>query len=154
MLPDGSKQSVLDVFDYLSEGLGTTVFNKLFPVILTDNGVEFKGPHEMEFTDSGVRRTRIFYCDPLASWQKPHVEKNHTLIRRILPKGTPFSFLTDADVHLITEHINSVPRESFDNRTPFDLMVSPEQKKLLEFLKLSPIPLDDVLLKPTLLKKK
>ena len=59
-----------------------------------------------------------------------------------------------ADVHLITEHINSVPRESFDNRTPFDLMVSPEQKKLLEFLKLSPIPLDDVLLKPTLLKKK
>lgn len=108
----------------------------------------------MEFTDSGVRRTRIFYCDPLASWQKPHVEKNHTLIRRILPKGTPFSFLTDADVHLITEHINSVPRESFDNRTPFDLMVSPEQKKLLEFLKLSPIPLDDVLLKPTLLKKK
>ena len=33
-------------------------------------------------------------------------------------------------------------------------MVSPEQKKLLEFLKLSPIPLDDVLLKPTLLKKK
>lgn len=154
LLPDGSKQSVLDVFDYLSEGLGTTVFNKLFPVILTDNGVEFKGPHEMEFTDSGVRRTRIFYCDPLASWQKPHVEKNHTLIRRILPKGTPFSFLTDADVHLITEHINSVPRESFDNRTPFDLMVSPEQKKLLEFLKLSPIPLDDVLLKPTLLKKK
>lgn len=154
LLPDGSKQSVLDVFNYLCDGLGTTVFNKLFPVILTDNGVEFKGPHDLEFTSSGVRRTRIFYCDPQASWQKPHVEKNHTLIRRILPKGTPFSFLTDMDVHLITEHINSVPRESFDNRTPFDLMVSPEQKKLLEFLKLSPIPLDDVLLKPILLKKK
>ena len=29
-----------------------------------------------------------------------------------------------------------------------------EQKKLLDFLKLSPIPLDDVLLKPTLFKKK
>lgn len=154
LLPDGTKQSVLNVFDYLFEGLGPTAFLKLFPVILTDNGVEFKGPHDLEFASSGVRRTRIFYCDPQASWQKPHVEKNHTLIRRILPKGSSFSSLSDEDAHLITRHINSVPREAFDNRTPFDLMSSPEQKKLLEFLKLSPIPLDDVLLKPTLLKKK
>ncbi len=154
LLPDGTQRSVLDVFDFLFEGLGPTAFLKLFAVILTDNGVEFKCPHDLEFTPSGIRRTRIFYCDPQASWQKPHVEKNHTLIRRILPKGTPFSFLTDDHVHLITRHINSVPREAFDNRTPFDLMTSPEQKKLLEFLKLSPIPLDDVLLKPILLKKK
>lgn len=154
LLPDGSKKSVQNVFDVLSEGLGTSVFRKLFPIILTDNGVEFKGPHDMEFTSSGERRTKLFYCDPQASWQKPHVEKNHTLIRRILPKGTSFSFLSDEDVHLITRHINSVPRESFDNRTPFELMTSPEQKKLLEFLKLSPIPLDDVLLRPILLKKK
>ena len=154
LLPDGTRQSVLNVFDYLCDGLSVTVFTKLFPVILTDNGVEFKGPHEMEFTDNGIRRTRLFYCDPQASWQKPHVENNHTLIRRILPKGTSFCFLDDSDVHLITQHINSVPREAFDNRTPFELMNSPEQKKLLEFLKLSPIPLDEVLLRPALLKKK
>jgi IS30 family transposase len=154
LLPDGSKQSVRNAFDFLSDGLGTAVFRRLFPIILTDNGVEFKGPHDLEFGENGARRTHVFYCDPQASWQKPHVEKNHTLIRRILPKGTSFSFLTDGDVSLITRHINSVPRESFDNRTPFDLMTSPEQKKLLEFLKLSPIPLDDVLLKPALLKRK
>ena len=71
----------------------------------------------------------IQYCDPQASWQKPHVENNHTLIRRIIPKGSSFSFLDDHDVHLVTEHINSVPRETFDNRTPFELMSSPEQKK-------------------------
>ena len=154
LLPDGAKQSVVNVFDYLCDGLGVTVFRKLFPLILTDNGVEFKGPHDLEFTDSGARRTRVFYCDPQASWQKPHVENNHTLIRRIIPKGSSFSFLDDHDVHLVTEHINSVPRETFDNRTPFELMSSPEQKKLLEFLKLSEIPHDEVLLKPALLKKK
>ena len=154
LLPDGTKQSVANVFNYLCDGLGVSAFQKLFPLILTDNGVEFKGPHDLEFTDSGIRRTRIFYCDPQASWQKPHVENNHTLIRRIIPKGSPFSFLDDHDVHLITEHINSVPRETFDNRTPFELMSSPEQKKLLEFLKLSEIPHDEVLLKPALLKKK
>lgn len=154
LLPDGTKQSVQNVFDYLTDGLGLSAFQKLFPVILTDNGVEFKGPHDMEFTSSGVRRTRIFYCDPQASWQKPHVENNHTLIRRIIPKGTSFSFLDDKSAHTITEHINSVPRELFDNRTPFELMSSPEQKKLLEFLKLNVIPHDEVLLKPALLKKK
>ena len=154
LLPDGTKQSVLNVFDCLSEGLGISAFQKLFPLILTDNGVEFKGPHDLEFTASGVRRTRLFYCDPQASWQKPHVENNHTLIRRIVPKGTSFSFLDDQKVHLITEHINSVPREMFDNRTPFELMTSEEEKKLLEFLKLTPVPHDEVLLKPALLKKK
>ena len=65
--------------------------------------------------------------DPLASWQKPHGEESHP-IRRILPKGT-FFLSTDADVHLITEQsFNPVPRESFDNRTPFDLMVSRNRK--------------------------
>ncbi len=154
LLPDGTQQSVCRIFDYLSDGLGLTIFRKLFPVILTDNGVEFKGSHGLEFAGSGVRRTRLFYCDPQASWQKPHVENNHTLIRRIIPKGTSFSFLDDRKVRLITEHINSVPREMFDNRTPFELMTSPEEKKLLEFLKLSPVPHDEVLLKPALLKKK
>lgn len=154
LLPDGTKQSVLNIFNYLSEGLGIPTFQKLFPLILTDNGVEFKGPHDLEFTGSGTRRTRLFYCDPQASWQKPHVENNHTLIRRIIPKGTSFSFLDDQKVHLITEHINSVPREMFDNRTPFELMASEEEKKLLEFLKLTPVPHDEVLLKPALLKKK
>ena len=130
------------------------MFRKIFQVILTDNGVEFKGAHKLEFTENGARRTRIFYCDPQASWQKPHVERNHELIRRILPKGTTFKFLTDEDVHKITCHINSVIRELFENRTPFELMQKEEHKKMLEYLALTPIPLDDVCLKPALLKRK
>jgi len=79
----------------------------LFKVILTDNGVEFKDPLSLEHTSNGCQRTRIFYCDPQASWQKPHIEKNHTLIRRILPKGKSFDYLTHEDIRLICCHINS-----------------------------------------------
>ena len=155
LLPDKSHQSVLNVFDKLMSLLGIDLFRKLFPVILTDNGTEFKGVHNLEFTENGARRTRIFYCDPQASWQKGRIEKNHVLIRQILPKGTKFSILEDTDVHLITCHINSVVRELFDNQTPFDLMMQKDEyKKLLDILALQPIPLDEVLLKPSLLKRK
>lgn len=154
LMPDGTQKSVLDIFDGLTELMGVKVFRKLFPIILTDNGVEFKGAHKLEFTEDGVRRTRLFYCDPQASWQKPHVEKNHVLIRRILPKGTSFKFLTEEDVLRVTCHINSVAREMFDNVCPFDLMQSEEHKKLLEALALLPVPPDEVCLKPALLKRR
>lgn len=144
---------VLDVFDHLTKLLGLDLFRKLFPVILTDNGVEFKNPERMEYTANGCPRTRIFFCDPQTSWQKPHAEKNHTLIRRIIPKGTNLNPMNASQIHLVTRHINSVFREQFDNRTPFDMMASKEQKKLLSLLELSPIPPDEVLLKPDLLKK-
>lgn len=154
LLKDGTQQSVLAVFDYLSDKLGLDAFRSLFPVILTDNGVEFKDPEQMEYAPNNCQRTKLFYCDPQASWQKPHVEKNHVLLRRILPKGTSFKDLTRAQVILAANHINSVARELFDNKTPFDLFVGKNEKKLLELLDLSPVPPDEVYLKPALLKSK
>lgn len=151
LMPDGTMKSVQTVFDILTERLGLKTFRKLFKVILTDNGVEFKDPEGLEYAPNGCQRTRIFFCDPQASWQKPHVEKNHTLIRRIIPKGKSFSGLTNEDVRLICCHINSVSREIFDNKTPFQLMTGKESVKLLEMLNLESVPPDKVILKPTLI---
>lgn len=152
LMPDGTQKSVLAIFDYLTELLGLETFRKLFPVILTDNGVEFKDPEALEYSSNGCPRTRLFYCDPQASWQKPHVENNHRLIRRILAKGYPFNTLNKTDIHLITCHINSVYRKNLNGETPFDRMISKEQKKLLSSLNLTPIPPDEVMLKPELIK--
>ena len=154
LMKDGKESSVIEIFDMLTEGLGLTAFRSIFPVILTDNGVEFKAPEYLEFSSGNCRRTSIFYCDPQASWQKPHVEKNHVLIRRIIPKGTSFKHLNINDVVLLTNHINSVPREIFNNKTPFELITDENEKKLLELLGLSPVAPDDVILKPALLKLK
>ena len=154
LLKDGTQESVLAVFDYLTDRLGLDVFRALFPVILTDNGVEFKDPDELEHTPNNCQRTKIFYCDPQASWQKPHVEKNHVLLRRIIPKGTSFKELTKAQVTLATNHVNSVARELFNNKTPFEIFIGENEKKLLDLLDLSPVPPDEVCLKPALLKRK
>lgn len=151
LMPDGKQPSVLSVFDYLTDLLGLETFRKLFPVILTDNGVEFKDAESLEYAPNGCQRTRIFYCDPQASWQKPQVENNHKFIRRIRPKYTTFNDLSAEDIKLITCHINSVLRENLNDKTPFDLMTSKEQKKLLSLLNLKPIPPDEVVLKPELI---
>ena len=152
LMPDGTQKSVLEVFDNLTLKLGIDMFRKLFPVILTDNGVEFKDANKLETSSTGVFRTRIFYCDPQASWQKAQIEKNHELIRTILPKGTKFNHLTDGKIQLITNHINSVARGKFQNKTPFELMQTEPQKILLDTLGLHQIPPDEVCLKPKLLK--
>ena len=82
--------SVIEIINLLDEVLGAKTFNSLFPVILTDNGSEFSNPKEIEKRSTiPCNRTKIFYCDPSAPYQKGACEVNHEWIRRILPKGSP-----------------------------------------------------------------
>lgn len=75
LMRDGKADTVVEQFDMLTGLLGLEEFRRIFPVILTDNGSEFKHTRELETTESGKKRTKVFYCDPQASWQKPQIEK-------------------------------------------------------------------------------
>ena len=48
------------------------------------------------------QRTRIYYCNPSAPYQKAEIEVGHEFIRRILPKGRSFDELTQADVEPVS----------------------------------------------------
>ena len=89
----------------------------------------------------------------MASYQKPHVEKNHEYIRYILPKGRSFNDLTQEEITLMMNHINSTARASLNGNTPFKLAQMLLDNSLLEKLSLKHIPADEVHLKPALLKK-
>ena len=99
------------------------------------------------------RRTRVYYCDPQASWQKPHLEKNHEYIRYVLPKGRSFNPYTQEDILLLQNHINSTRRQQLGGRTPFELADSEAFRELKKVLGLEAIPADEVNLTPRLLKK-
>ena len=150
---DGKATTVDECFDWLTSALGLETFRKLFPVILTDNGVKFKHTKELEYTTDNKRRTRIFYCDPQASWQKPHIEKNHEYIRYVLPRGKSFDPYTQEDILLLLNHINSTRRSKLDGKTPFELADSEEFQKLKEVFGLGAIPADEINLTPRLLSK-
>lgn len=152
LMPDGKAESVKRVFDYLEQGLGTECFNRLFGIFLTDNGGEFKKVDELELNDDLEYRTKIYYCDPMASWQKPHIEKNHEYIRYVIPKGRSFDAYTQEDMTLLMNHINSTKRIRLGNKAPYDLILEDDEdmKALWKLLKMDYIPADEVHLKPDL----
>ena len=148
-----TSQSVIDRFNRMDQTLGAECFKKLFPVLLGDNGSEFSNPKALEFDAQGDRRTHVFYCDPYASFQKPNVELNHEFLRRILPKGSSFDHLVQEDIDLMMSHINSYSREKWNDKSPFDMFGFLYGYNVLEKLGQRKIPANDILLKPSLLKR-
>ena len=57
---------------------------------LCDNGGKFADVFSFENDEMGCREIPLFFCDPMRSSQKPYIEKNHTLFRDIVPKGSSF----------------------------------------------------------------
>lgn len=151
LLPRCTQESVIKAFNSLTETLTLRLFRKTFPVILTDNGSEFKDSKGIENTPDGKHRTYVFYCDPYTSRQKGKIEKNHEYIRYISPKGRSMQKLTQEDVTRMMCHINSTARDGLNGRTPFDaadLFMDKRVPVLLSLFRVSP---DKVLLKPELI---
>ena len=153
ILNEKTQKEVLRVFNTLEQELGTELFEKTFPIILTDNGSEFGNPLSLEFNDEGIGRTRIFYCNPRASYQKGMIEKNHEFIRYILPKGTSFEGLEQRDIDLMMNHINSLGRNSLNWYSPIDVAKFTLDKNVIKKLNLKKVPADKIQLNKQLLKK-
>ena len=152
LMNEKSQKCVNQVFNLLQDKLGIEVFQKLFPVILTDNGAEFQNPYELMCDENGEVRTNIYYCDSNCSWQKGMLEKNHEYIRYILPKGRSFDNLKQNQITLMINHINSTKRDSLNGCNPHKLSLLLLDNSLHDKLSLQEINPDDVMLKPALLK--
>ena len=142
---------------------GRPLFMTLFPAILEDNGAPFSDPVTTENARADnnpyrlVPRTKVFYCDPYCATQKPHVERNHEELRRILLKGTSFNALDQDDVNVVLSHVNSYTRASLGNSTPYDEFAKTygyEGRRLLDRLGIVKIPANEVTLDPYVLGKK
>ena len=153
ILYEKTQKEVLRTFNMLEHELGTELFEKTFPIILTDNGTEFGDPLSLEFNEDGIGRTRIFYCNPRASYQKGMLEKNHEFIRYVLPKGTSFDNLLQTDINLMINHINSLSRDSLNWFAPIDVAKFTLDKNVIKKLNLKKIQPNEIQLNKHLLKK-
>ena len=153
LMDNNRSDSVIQIFRFLQSSLGSDRFAKLFPVILVDRGSEFSNPWALECDEYGEILSRLFYCNANAPYQKGRLEKNHEFIRYILPKGTSFDALKQADITKIMNHINSTTRASLNGQTPFKLATLLLDSKLFDVLNLELVEPDKVLLKPALLKR-
>lgn len=129
---------------------GGYAFHQLFPVILTDNGSEFSYVEELERDIDG--KSHLYFCDPSRPDQKGRIEKNHTVLRAILPKGTSFDRLTQKDVNLVISHVNSLKREEFQGKSAYDVFTFTFGEDIAALLGCQFVKPEDTHLSPDLLK--
>ena len=146
--------TVNNFFKNLKKVLGYEKFHEIFPIILTDNGVEFSKPDDIEFNGYHVYKTKLFYCDPGHSEQKGKIENNHEYIRRFIPKGTSFNNYNQDDINLMINHINSVKRDSLSGCNPYELMIPFFPKKFIDYFNIFEIEQKDIILKKDLFNYK
>ena len=152
--PSNDSQSVIDIFERLYLELGPDVFMEIFPVLLADNGSEFSNPKAIEFDRQGSPRTRMYYCDPNAPYQKGSCENNHEMIRRCIPKGTDIGQYTQKQIDLVMSHINSYARPNLGNKSPYDVFAFQYGEKILETFGLKKIPADEIILTSKVFEQK
>lgn len=88
----------------------------------------------------------------MQSGQKGGIGQAHTMLCMILPKGISFEFLTQWDVNLIVNHINSTPRESLGGRPSYKIALETLGEEILKAFHLRPIEPDQVNLMPKLIR--
>lgn len=143
--------------DLLESILGHELFVSEVAIILTDRGAEFVDAEGIEKEINGSRRTRVFYCDPMASGQKGSLENNHKEIRYICPKETDLRNLGLTDqskANKMASHINSQPKKVLKGKSPIEMMkfLKPELYERLKAFGIEEINKDEIILKPHLLK--
>jgi IS30 family transposase len=127
-------------------------FGDIIPILLTDNGGEFSNVAAFTNEADGLPETRLYFCDPYRSSQKPKVEKNHTIFRDIVPKGESFDSFTQDTVNLIFSHVNGGKRKVLNGKSPYELFVFVYGESLAALLGIGHIPAEDVVQNEKLLK--
>ncbi len=97
-------------------------FGDIAPILLTDNGGEFSNASAFENDEGGNLETHLFYCEPNSPYEKPDIEKNHTLFRDIVPKGCSFDDFSQETVDLIFSHVNAVKRKQFNGKSAYEIL--------------------------------
>ena len=152
LLEKKNMECVEKAFKDIREKIGKELYKNIFEVILTDNGSEFFNPMSIEKVDEEIV-SKVYYCDPGASWQKGTIEKNHEYIRYILPKGSSFDEITQEDVDEIQSNINSVSRDSLKGKTPYEETRRIIPEEILLKIGIRKIEAGEVNLSPKLVKR-
>ena len=91
---------------------------KLKKTMTYDNGMEM-AQHELFTKKTGII---VYFAHPYSSWERGTNENTNGLIRRFFPKGTDFNKITEIQLKIAQEKLNSRPRKVLDYKTPAEAM--------------------------------
>jgi len=120
-------------------------FYVLFRSLITDNGVEFTDPKLLEKSiRKNEPRCHVYYTHTYSSYEKPHVENNHILLRWLIKKGFDITSISDSKIIEIINILNNYPRPSKGYKTPIELLEEDFGNKILEKLELKKIKFEEL----------
>lgn len=119
-MPDHKSATVVRYVNKLEKRYGKQ-FRRLFKSITVDNGVEFSDFKGLEKSIYGGKRTSVYYCHPYCSCERGSNERLNREIRRLIPKGTDLSTISDKRIQAVEKWINAYPREIFGYATSAEL---------------------------------
>lgn len=119
-MPDHKAATVVRYVNKLENRYGKQ-FRKLFKSITVDNGVEFSDYKGLEKSIYGGKRTSVYYCHPYTSCERGSNERLNREIRRLIPKGTDLSTISDKRIQAVETWINAYPREIFGYATSTEM---------------------------------
>lgn len=102
-------KTVLRLSDSFSEA-----FHDVFKSITMDNGSEFASPDKLPTEDT-------YYCHPYSSWERGSNENQNRMIRRLYPKGTDFTKVTEEDIKAVEDWMNNYPRSMFGYKSATEM---------------------------------
>lgn len=82
--------------------------------ITSDNGKEFAGHEEVA---RGLKAD-FYFAHPYASWERGTNENTNGLIRQYFPKNRDFTTITQQEIDMAMERLNSRPRKRLGYQTP------------------------------------
>lgn len=108
-IPDRTAESMITACAILCQKFPKQCFKSL----TCDNGKEFSKHEEIE----NIFNCPLYFADPFSSYQRGTNENSNGLLRRFFPKGTCFSEVSDEELLLATNLINSRPRKVLNFKT-------------------------------------
>ena len=119
-------------------------FYLLFRTVVPDNGSEFTNPDilEQSAVTEGAVRFHVYYTHSYSSFEKPHVENMHILLRWLVQKGADIEDLTENDIEEIIQRLNNYPRPNKDYKTPIELLEMDLGHGIISKLGLRKIPIE------------
>ena len=85
--------------------------------ISLDNGAEFSEFRKLEKSLSAP----VYFAEPHKPWQRGSNENTNDIVRFFFPKGFDFTTVTDEDVPLVEDFINSRPKKCLCWKSPQEL---------------------------------